>query len=91
MQCRIADLRCKEVIDVNTGWRLGYVIDAFIDTNTGHLVSIVTPGPFRILGMFGRADDVVIPWACIKRIGEDIILVDAPDEPRREHKGRRGI
>jgi YlmC/YmxH family sporulation protein len=90
LNCRIADLRCKEVININTGFRLGYVVDALFDVRTGQIVSLVAPGPFRLFGLFGRGDDYVIPWECIKRIGDDIILIDAPEDYRRERKGRRG-
>ncbi|MDR0916991.1 MAG: YlmC/YmxH family sporulation protein [Oscillospiraceae bacterium] len=89
MQCSIADLRYKEVINVNTGVRLGYVIDALFETHTGRIIALVCPTPSRFLGMFGRGDDYVIPWECIKRIGEDIILVDAPEDFRQPNrKGR---
>ncbi|MDR2502460.1 MAG: YlmC/YmxH family sporulation protein [Oscillospiraceae bacterium] len=90
MHCRIGDLRCKELIDVNTGWRLGYVTDALFDLRTGQLVSLVAPGPFRLFGFLGRCEEYIIPWACVKRIGDDIILVDSPEEPRRTKNTRRG-
>lgn len=71
--CRIVDLRCKEVISICDGSRLGYVNDVEIDTCTGRLVAIVVPGrvKFRLLG---KREDFVIPWEAIRRIGDDIIL-----------------
>ena len=70
------DLQCKEVICVNDGRRLGFITDVEIEAPEGHVVAIVVPGPCRFLGMFGRNDDFVIPWKCIKKIGPDIVLVD---------------
>ena len=32
MRCRIADLRCKEVINVCDGLRMGYVSDVILNT-----------------------------------------------------------
>lgn len=69
--------RCKEVVNVCDGCRLGYVNDLKIDTSCGKILAIIVPGPCRFFGLFGREDDYVIPWQCIRRIGEDIILVDA--------------
>ena len=89
MQCRIADLRCKEVINVCTGFRLGYVSDVIFDVVSGQLLSLVVPGPCRFFGIFGRGDDYVIPWRCIRRIGDDIILVEAEGEQRREKPPKR--
>ncbi len=80
---RVVDLRCREVICVNDGRRLGFISDVEVQVPDGTVVSIIVPGPCRFLGLFGRKDDFVIPWRCIRRIGPDIILVDIkPDECR---------
>ena len=51
------------------------------------------PGPARFFGLFGRGEEYFIPWECIKRIGDDIILIDKPfprrEAPRREGKRKR--
>lgn len=73
---KFSELRCKEVICVNDGARLGYVSDVRVELPEGRVVSVIVPGPCRILGLFCRKDDFVIPWGCIRRIGPDIILVD---------------
>ena len=83
MGMRITDLRCKEVINVCDGLRLGFVSDVEISIPDGQVVALVVPGPCRILGVLGRKDDFVIPWRCIRRMGEDIILVELePDRCR---------
>ena len=76
MGTRITELHCKEVICIGSGQRLGFVADVEVDVPDGHVLALVVPGPCRFLGMFGRNDDFVIPWNCIKKIGPDIILVD---------------
>ena len=76
--CRVADLRCKEVINISDGSRLGYANDVEFDVLTGQIMAIVVPGPCRFFGLFGREDDYVVPWQAIRRVGEDIILVDGP-------------
>ena len=74
-----SSLRYKEVIDVHSGARLGYVCDAEVDEKEGRLISLITPGKLRWFGLLGREDDYVLPWPCIVRIGSDIILVDSKD------------
>lgn len=76
MGVRITELHCKEVICVGDGRRLGFVSDVEIEVPEGNVVALIVPGPCRFLGLFGRKDDFVIPWRCIRRIGPDIILVD---------------
>lgn len=89
MNCRIADLRCKEVINICDGCRLGFVSDVQINVITGQVVAIIVPGPCRIFGLFGREDDFIIFWDRIKRIGDDIILVEVEGEHRRGKRERR--
>ncbi len=72
----VSGLQKKEVINLCDGCRLGYVCDLEIDLCTGKICSIVVPGEGRWLSLFGKCEDYVIPWCEIKKIGEDIILVD---------------
>lgn len=83
-----SELHCKEVIDIHSGLRLGFVYDAEYDDAEGQLVSVITPGRTRLFGLLGREDDYVIPWGCIVRIGSDIILTEAKDDQLRRRKPR---
>ena len=73
---RISDLRAREVINVIDGRRLGYIGDLDIDLESGRVRAIVVPGQGKLLGLFGRDNDVYVPWDKIVKIGEDVILVD---------------
>ena len=83
MEFRIGELCRKEVIDVMDGSRYGYVGDAEIDLETGQVRALVVPGRLRLLGLLGREEDHIFPWAAIKRWGEDIILVEGMQTGRR--------
>lgn len=74
---RFQDLRNKEVIDLGDGKRLGFVCDIEIDIANGRIAAIVVPGPKGFGGIFGKGEDCIIPWGNIKRIGDDIIIVDS--------------
>ena len=91
MQCRMRDLRCKEVINISDGCRLGFVSDVDIRIPEGQVTAIVVNGPCRFFGLFGRGEEFYIPWDCIQRIGDDIILIDKPFQrrdgpPDRKHR-----
>lgn len=73
---RMYDLRQKEIVNMNDGARYGFVNDVEIDVADGKILSLVVPGPGRVLGVFGRDQEYRIPWAKINKIGDDIILVD---------------
>ncbi len=76
---KISDLRMREVINVMNGKKLGLIKDIEIDLDAGRIKSVVLPGNGRILGLFGRNDDVVVPWQKIKKLGMDVILVELAD------------
>jgi YlmC/YmxH family sporulation protein len=81
MQIKFSELRCKEVICVADGRRLGFVSDVEVTIPEGVVRCVIVPGPCRFFGILGRKDDYVIPWCAIRRIGPDIILVDIqPDD-----------
>ena len=84
MEGRFSDLRYKEVINIATGVRLGYVGDALFDSRDGRITALVIPGRARFFGLFGREEDIILPWSAICRMGEDIVLVDGLADLRRE-------
>ena len=45
MNCRFADFRCKEVINICDGCRLGYVGDVECRLPDGQLTALIIPGP----------------------------------------------
>ena len=79
----LADLRYKEIINLQNGHRLGYVCDAEITLPDGEVRALIVPGASRFFGILGREEDMVIPWEKITKIGEDIILVDMEMDLRR--------
>ena len=88
---KFTDLRCKEVICICDGRRLGFISDARIELPEGRITAIIVPGPNRFCGICGRRDDYVIPWCCIRRMGPDVVLVDIKPEDCRVPRLRPGF
>ena len=86
---RFTDLRCKEVINICDGRRLGFVCDAELTLPSGEVRALIVPGPARFFGLFGREPDYLIPVGCISRMGQDIILVEVQGSYGREKRGRK--
>ncbi|WP_251549076.1 YlmC/YmxH family sporulation protein [Neobacillus muris] len=72
---RISEFQIKDVVNVSDGKRLGNIGDIEINLSTGKIEAVVISGNGRVLGFFGKEDDVVIPWKNIIKIGQDVILV----------------
>lgn len=77
---RFCEWKQKEVINMCNCRRLGCVVDLIIDTCTGCIEAIVLPGPGKICGFLGYDEEFIIPFACIRKIGPDIILVEIEEE-----------
>ena len=75
MVCRGDDLKDKKVVCVKRGCVIGSVSDIEINSDTGAIVSVIIYGRSRFMGLFGRENDIVIPWSEISVIGSETILV----------------
>ncbi len=92
MCCRIADLKNKQVVCIKDGSVLGYISDIEIDTDAGNMTSVIIPGRPKFFGIFGREDDIVIPWREIEVIGQETILVNTDPAPYiRYGRGGRAL
>ncbi len=88
MLCKIDKLKDKQVVCVKDGCVLGYISDIELDTTSGRLTSIVIFGRLKFFGLFGREEDIIVPWEEISVIGEETVLVntEAPIYLRENNK-----
>ena len=77
---RLEELRNKQVVCVHTGEVLGYVGDIEFDIENGKMESLVIYGKTRSFGLFGRSEDILIPWTDIEVIGSQTVLVKNKSE-----------
>ena len=78
MECRVSELRYKEIINVSDGSRYGWVGDVEVDLESGQVRALVVPGRLRLFGLLGREEDRVFPWEAVRRFGADTILEETP-------------
>lgn len=72
--CNTEELRCKDIINLCDGSKLGYASDFEFDIDNGKILSIIINshnGFFNI----GKNDRIIIPWDKIECIGDDTVLV----------------
>jgi len=81
VNCRIADLRNKQVVCLKNGCVLGFITDVELNTESGQLDAIVIGGRLRVMGLLGKEDDIVIPWREIDVIGRETVLVTTDPSP----------
>ena len=78
------DLSEKEVININDCRKLGYISDVCIDIECGRIISFTVKNCFGFI--FGKNDEITIVWENIKKIGDDIILVDICVQQNVQHQ-----
>ena len=74
---RMYELAGKEIININDGARLGVVgeTDLAVDVESGEIQSIILPRKGNILNFWTDKQELVIPWAAVKKIGLEAIIV----------------
>lgn len=70
----INGMKTMEVIDINTGSKIGFIKDIKLDNDAQKVISIILPGETK--GWFGKSEDIEILWSKIVKVGIDVILVD---------------
>ncbi|MBO5408313.1 MAG: YlmC/YmxH family sporulation protein [Clostridia bacterium] len=73
---RVGELQKKEVINISSGKRIGFVYDVEIDLQNGTVGSLIVPERNRFLGFFGKYEEHIISFETIVKVGDDIVLVD---------------
>ena len=71
----------KEVIEINTAERIGYIDDIELDTETSEILSVIIFGR-RGRFLFEKEPDLVIDCKKIRVIGHEVILVDLNEKSR---------
>lgn len=75
---RLSDFMGKEVVNLLDGSRLGIVgeSDLMIDAVSGQIESIILPNRGKLFSLLGNQQHLVIPWEAIRRIGNEVIIVE---------------
>jgi len=71
------ELRAKEIINASDGKKLGKITDIVFSVD-GVLKGIVVPYSKKMV--FFKSQEIFIPFCNIKKIGEDVIIVELPQQ-----------
>lgn len=75
---RLTKMAGKEILNINNGSRLGIIgnSDLLIDEKTGKIISLLVPDNGNQFIMFNDRSEIEIPWEAIKKIGNDMLIID---------------
>ncbi|KEH97704.1 YlmC/YmxH family sporulation protein [Clostridium massiliodielmoense] len=80
----INNLKIMEVIDINTGCKIGFIKDLVVDCDECKILSLIIPKDRESL--FGKEENIEIKWDDIIKIGIDVILVSISQDDILENK-----
>lgn len=72
---RLSELQDKDIVNVLDGRKIGNIIDVSISEN-GSMVGLIVEKNKFFSSFFSGNGEVEITWNHIKKIGEDVILVE---------------
>lgn len=72
---RLSEIQNKDVINVNTGEKIGNIIDVKINIDTGKIEYFVLEKK-KFSSFFSSNDEIQVYYEQINKIGEDVILVE---------------
>jgi YlmC/YmxH family sporulation protein len=84
---RLSQIGGKEIVNLNTGERLGIVAEAdlVIDKETGKIQKLLIPEDRLQFSIFGDKDYFEVPWENVRKIGSDMIIIE--QDEKRKKKG----
>ncbi len=73
---KLSDLQRKDIVNLNNGKKIGRIIDIEINTTDGSLVNLIIEKNRYFRNFFNGETDVLVKFDQIKKMGEDVILID---------------
>ena len=75
-----SELRQKDIINICDGRRLGRPFDIVLNEHAC-IEALLVPSPGGLMSVFrGERDGMAICWSRVRRIGDDVILVELENE-----------
>lgn len=78
---RLSELSGKEIVDAKKAERLGVLgqTDLEINEKDGQIKALLIPS-LKWFGLKRQGGEITVPWQHIKKIGNDMIIIDMPDD-----------
>ena len=75
---RLNELTGKEIVNIGDGMRLGVIdrCELAFDEKTGRIHSLLLPPRSAFTGFFQSSKAVAVFWKDVRKIGEEVIIVD---------------
>lgn len=72
----LSELQNKTLINIIDGKNIGNIVDIKIDEETGNIISLIIEISKKGFSFTNKDLSLEIKWSNIKKIGEDVILIN---------------
>lgn len=73
---KLSELQKKDIVNIKDGKKIGKIIDAEFDINSGYMIHFIIEKNSFIKSLFLNSSELTIKFSQIKKLGEDVILID---------------
>ena len=73
---KLSELIKKDIVNIQDGKKIGKITDVVFDINNGYLIKFIIESSNIIKSIFSNNEELVIKFTQIKKLGEDVILID---------------
>ena len=73
---KLSELQRKDIINIKDGKKVGRIIDVEFDPSNGYMIHFVIEKTRFVRSLFSVSEDLNIKFTQIKKLGEDVILID---------------
>ena len=73
---KLSELSKKDIINIKDGKRIGKIVDVEFDINNGYMIRFIIESSNVIKSIFSNQEEMTIKFSQIKKLGEDVILID---------------
>ena len=72
---KLSELQKKDIINIKDGKKIGKIIDVEFDSN-GYMIRFIIEPLHFFRNVFSNNTEISIKFTQIKKLGEDVILID---------------
>ena len=73
---KLSELQRKDIINIKDGKKIGKIIDVEFDQTNGYMIKFIIEKAHFIKNLFSQTEEFSIKFTQIKKMGEDVILID---------------
>jgi len=73
---KLSELQKKDIVSIKDGKKIGKIVDVEFDVKSGYMIHFVIEKAHYFKSLFSTTEELTIKFTQIKKMGEDVILID---------------